>query len=200
MVLLSRVISGVVLALGIIGILVYTPWWALGLVVAAALIIASSEYMNMARPDAPQADRILLMVACMLNVVWPLLNQWHPSIHFGVTFALGFGLLSIARLARPMPIDTSLQRLSVDAFGYVYLSATFPFVFQLRLLPDGGWLLLFVMAITFSADTGAYFAGRFLGRHKLYPTVSPKKTIEGALGGMAAAVGVAFLCQSQFLA
>ena len=196
--MLSRVISGLVLAIGIISILVYTPWWALGLVVAIALILGAGEYMKMARPDAPGLDRIMLTVACGLNVLWPLLNQWKPSIHFGVTFAIGFGIISIVRLARPLPIETSLNRLSADAFGYVYLSATFPFVLQLRLFPEGGWLLLFVMAITFSADTGAYFAGRFLGRHKLYPAVSPKKTIEGAIGGMAAAVGVAFLCQSQF--
>jgi phosphatidate cytidylyltransferase len=49
------------------------------------------------------------------------------------------------------------------------------------------------MAITFGADTGAYFAGRLFGRHKLYEKVSPKKTIEGAVGGLAAGIGFAFL-------
>jgi phosphatidate cytidylyltransferase len=47
------------------------------------------------------------------------------------------------------------------------------------------------MAITFGQDTGAYFAGRFLGRHKLYEKISPKKTIEGAVGGLVTAVGFA---------
>ena len=40
--------------------------------------------------------------------------------------------------------------------------------------------------MTFGNDTGAYFAGRALGRHKLYPAVSPSKTVEGAVGGMVA--------------
>jgi phosphatidate cytidylyltransferase len=55
-----------------------------------------------------------------------------------------------------------------------------------------------VMAITFGADTGAYFAGRFLGRHKLYEKISPKKTIEGAVGGVATGILAAYIAQSFF--
>jgi len=47
---------------------------------------------------------------------------------------------------------------------------------------------VFVLVVVWAGDTGAYFAGRFLGKHKLYEAVSPKKTIEGAIGGLAAAV------------
>jgi phosphatidate cytidylyltransferase len=50
-----------------------------------------------------------------------------------------------------------------------------------------------VRVITWFGDTGAYFAGRFLGKHKLFERVSPKKTWEGAIGGMVAAVGGAVL-------
>ena len=46
------------------------------------------------------------------------------------------------------------------------------------------------IAVTFGNDTGAYFAGRAFGRHKLYPTISPAKTVEGAVGGLVAGVGV----------
>ena len=42
--------------------------------------------------------------------------------------------------------------------------------------------------LSWFSDTGAYFAGRFLGKHKLYEAVSPKKTVEGALGGLAGSV------------
>ncbi len=57
------------------------------------------------------------------------------------------------------------------------------------------WVLLAV-AVTFGNDTGAYFAGRTLGRHKLYPKVSPAKSVEGAVGGMAASVGIMFLLKA----
>ncbi|MEZ4465465.1 MAG: phosphatidate cytidylyltransferase [bacterium] len=63
---------------------------------------------------------------------------------------------------------------------------------------EGGWVVVLVMAITFGGDIGGYFAGRFLGRHKLYPTVSPKKTVEGAVGGLALGVGGALLARATF--
>ena len=73
-----------------------------------------------------------------------------------------------------------------------------PLILSLRTLPNGGWWVLLSMIVTFSSDTGGYFAGRFLGRNKLYPTVSPKKTIEGAVGGILAAIGGTYLV-SQYV-
>ncbi len=63
----------------------------------------------------------------------------------------------------------------------------------------GEYLTLFMMITVWVSDTGAYFSGRFFGRHKLNPEVSPKKTWEGAVGGTLLAVGAAVLMQHLFL-
>src|SRR6202044_2759789 len=55
------------------------------------------------------------------------------------------------------------------------------------------------IGLAWFADTGAYFAGRFLGKHKLYEAVSPKKTVEGAIGGLIASVVWALLGSFFFL-
>lgn len=60
-----------------------------------------------------------------------------------------------------------------------------------------GWLLLAVL-VTWLADTGAYLVGRSFGRHKLMPRVSPNKTVEGAVGGLAASAITAVLCAWAF--
>lgn len=59
--------------------------------------------------------------------------------------------------------------------------------------PGAAWVFL-VLAITFLQDTAAYFVGRSWGRHKMAPTLSPKKTWEGAAGGMAGAVAASLIC------
>ncbi|MBQ1956043.1 MAG: phosphatidate cytidylyltransferase [Clostridia bacterium] len=50
--------------------------------------------------------------------------------------------------------------------------------------PNGKYLILFPLAIAWLSDTGGYFVGRFFGRHKLCPKISPKKTVEGGIGGV----------------
>lgn len=60
-----------------------------------------------------------------------------------------------------------------------------------------GWLLLAIL-VTWLTDTGAFVVGRSFGRHKLLPRVSPNKTIEGGLGGLAAAVLTAIVCVQAF--
>src|SRR5918997_3016867 len=52
--------------------------------------------------------------------------------------------------------------------------------------PDGRYLVLVAVVGPWMSDTGAYFAGRFFGRHLLFPNLSPKKTVEGGIGGLLA--------------
>jgi phosphatidate cytidylyltransferase len=67
-----------------------------------------------------------------------------------------------------------------------------------RDVADGAFWVFVAVAVTFANDTGAYFAGRALGRHKLYPAISPAKTVEGWAGGLVASVGVVFLARATF--
>jgi phosphatidate cytidylyltransferase len=72
--------------------------------------------------------------------------------------------------------------------GLIYPIGLFSFWILLRNSTDGRFWMIFGLACTFIADGGAYFAGKFLGRHKLSPRLSPKKTVEGLLGGIAASI------------
>jgi phosphatidate cytidylyltransferase len=197
--MLTRVTSGLLLAGGIVAVLVLTPWWGMGLVVAVALLLCATEYQRMARPDAPGIERVIFVVSCAAITAYPVIAKWWPNYTHGMAFLIGFNILAITRLARPDPVESSLQRLGLDLAGLVYLGATFPIVLVLRGEgSEGGFLLLMVMVVAFSSDTGGYFAGRFLGRHKLYPKISPKKTIEGAIGGIAMAIGGMFVARAYF--
>ena len=71
----------------------------------------------------------------------------------------------------------------VTSVGAIYIGLMMGQALALRLLPDGLWWLLFGVLVTWMNDTAAYFTGSTLGRHKLWPRLSPKKSWEGTLGG-----------------
>ena len=162
-------------------------------------------------PDIRRSDRWLGSAAVIALVVSPAL---HPH---GAT--LVFVLATIAALmwclARPEDLPAAARRAMafILTLGYVGMLASC--LTAIAIFPDPGTracitppvgtfafgpaAVLTLLVIVFAGDTGAYFAGRGLGRHKLYPLVSPKKTVEGAIGGLIASVGGAALCASLFV-
>jgi phosphatidate cytidylyltransferase len=91
--------------------------------------------------------------------------------------------------------------------GILYVGMLSSYFFLLRDLPrkvgrpegDGGWFLLSVFIITWVCDTGAFAVGVLWGKHRLLPRVSPKKSVEGALGGLIWALLAAWLLGSVLL-
>ncbi len=72
-------------------------------------------------------------------------------------------------------------------FGIVYVAVSLSFIYQTRNLKDGQFYVWLIFICSWGCDTMAYVAGRLFGRHKMAPVLSPKKTIEGAVGGVAGA-------------
>lgn len=206
--MLTRILSGLVMAAGIIAILIHTPPTGLLAVVIFALAVGSHEWQTITHPEAGLPDRIAFHLAVALVALHPAITRYVlPTYDQNLALCLGLSILALTRLFRPDPIESSVRRLSADVLGLLYIGLTFPLIFALRSFgvdptgagPDhGGFAVLMVMAITFGGDTGAYFAGRTLGRHKLYEKISPKKTIEGAVGGVATGILAAFIARAFF--
>jgi phosphatidate cytidylyltransferase len=92
---------------------------------------------------------------------------------------VGFGAASAARAG---------AGLGLTLLGAFYVGALFPYFALVRNRSGGISTLILVLLLVMASDTGAYFTGVWLGRTKLAPRVSPKKTVEGAVGGLAACV------------
>ena len=102
-------------------------------------------------------------------------------------------------LYRHGDLRLATSQVGLILLGVLYVGFFIPHVALLREQPEGWRWVLFTVYTAMGSDSGAYFAGRAWGRRKLLPAVSPSKTVEGALGGLAGAVVIALLCRAAFM-
>jgi len=171
-------------------VLVALPWIAFaiaiavagGIVFAIAMIVIGvvclREYVAMTEASRPLPIPAYLAVAALIL-----------AAHFGTAFnvlmilAASFPLLFVfgARSQQRESVTTSI---GVTLLGIVWIGIPLVHAVLLRDLPDhGAGLLVDVLVGTFVADTAAYATGRMFGSHKIAPSISPNKTIEGLIGG-----------------
>ncbi|SNB46391.1 phosphatidate cytidylyltransferase [Geobacter sp. DSM 9736] len=105
------------------------------------------------------------------------------------------GLLFLFRFREMKAVAGEISFL---ATGFLYVPLLLCHFILLRLLPLGTSWIFLLLVIVMAGDTFAYYVGSSFGRHKLYPAVSPNKSIEGALGGVAGSLTGALICKATF--
>lgn len=133
-----------------------------------------------------------LSLSCLLAAAlwsWPM-----PDIVFLVVL-----LALILPLIVRQDLSHSVTDSAVLLLGALYLGLALGYMVRLRSMPQGDMLIFFLFLVTWAGDTGAYYAGTLFGRHKLAPRISPKKSVEGLVGGLALAVLVAVAAKLWFL-
>lgn len=90
------------------------------------------------------------------------------------------------------------EQITVAFFGLFYVGVMFSYVYQVRCMPDGEFLVWLILLSSWGCDTCAYCVGMLLGKHKLAPVLSPKKSVEGAIGGVAGAALLGFIFGTIF--
>jgi phosphatidate cytidylyltransferase len=175
-----------VLALPLVLGLVYLGGWALlGLALAAGLL-AVHEYAELVRPLRPLVLAAYLGAGGMLvgaslgGVRWLLAGLL-------VTVLLAFVLQGLAGTSQPATVAVGSTVL-----GTAWIGLGLGHLLLIRELEHGVLAVFTVLLAVFAADTFAFFGGRLVGRHRMAPVMSPRKTWEGFVAGTAAAVAVAF--------
>lgn len=115
-----------------------------------------------------------------------LVDSTGATLSASIVVAL-IGVL-LGTLATAEDMQASVVGASQILFAALYGGLLLPHLIWLRALDYGPGLVFFVLATAMASDAGGYFAGRSLGKRKLWPTVSPNKTVEGAIGSVLSAV------------
>lgn len=160
------------------------------LVLAAFSIVGMWEYIGLAQAKKLRPAKMILLSAASSTITAFSVAVFFP--HFArlpvVFLALALVVLFFWRFKDPAQ---SLTHIAIDFFALIYIAV--PLGLMLGVLypngygSDGRWWLVYLLVVTKVTDAGAYFIGQLWGRHAL-SKLSPKKTIEGAAGGIACAL------------
>jgi phosphatidate cytidylyltransferase len=213
---LARRVSFGVVAAPIAVAIVVQGGASLAALLAIASAIAAWEFFRMARATGltPLDDAGIVIAGLTPLVVHArYLHLYDPDTSIGVVSLASIAMLLVLSLAIWLRGTTGkpIGAVSATVFGAAYTGGMLAFAYAIRYheyafapasvtlggwtfnIASGGLLLLLPVLATWASDTGAYAVGRTIGRHKLIPSVSPGKTIEGTIGGLAASVLVSWL-------
>jgi len=198
-VLKSRIITGLVLAAGLIAVCYLLPltWYALFFWIVGAL--GAYEYSALAGMVRP-LSRYLYVIAFsgLIALTW-----WQPMLmQAGLWFGVGIWMLALVSvLAYPGSARFIRHGWVTAGAGLLICWAAWIALVVIRDAPSGSHWIVWLLVLVGGADVGAFFAGRSFGHTKLAPAVSPGKTWEGLWGGMAMAslmCGVILLLMGRF--
>ncbi len=134
----------------------------------------------MSLPAERRAEAYAAIAVGGLLTLVPILNAAAtlPALTLATFFFTGWFLL------RFRDLQSVIQHLALVFLGFLYLPLLFGHLSLLHGLPHGKEWIFLVLFIVMSGDSAAYFTGINFGRRKLYPAISPNKSIEGAIGGL----------------
>lgn len=173
----QRVITGLLLAIGAIAAL-FAGGLVLNVLVGIVCLLGIKEVLDVCQKDCiPKTVKVYCFVAgLMMYLCYP--NQLLLPSHVFMLFILGLYICVV--LFEHFKVEDAFMLISMLVLVITGIRGIYTITNQ-----HGYLSMLYVALATFGCDTGAYFAGYFFGKHKLIERISPKKTIEGSIGGMA---------------
>ncbi len=174
-------------------------WWAF---VAVQTTLGLSEFWSLMRRKGLAPYRTIGHLAGLGVLWWALRPHW-PHVDFLVTAVM---LLTLAFELRRPEARQRVEDMAVTLFGVLYVGWLSAHFVMLRELPwragteygDGARYVLLAFFVTWSCDTGAYAFGRMFGRVRPWVAISPRKSVEGAAGGLGMAVVAAVIARVWF--
>ena len=199
---MKRVLTALALVPVLIVVIGYAPPFCFLLLVAAAAALALEEFFVLATRSGLEIFRILghSCSVLLLGIFWALpTNPWVALLVLVLSCLLFFTV----GLRRGDRLPTVLPGVAATTLGLIYVSVTLGLMVLMQRSetacgPGKAWIF-FLLVVVWFGDTAAYYIGHALGRHPLAPRISPRKTIEGCLGGFFGNLAAAILAKQILL-
>jgi phosphatidate cytidylyltransferase len=172
------------------------PRVILFLIVLVATFFGLREFYGLALPQSKGAERVVgigLGLALTAAIFWADLDM--PSVYLVLLLLF----LSLLFMVTSRDLSTAVSKMGITLFGILYIAFLLSYVLLIRNMASGNRWTLFLIVTVWGGDIFAFGIGSQMGRHKLYPKISPKKTVEGLLGALLGSVLFGLLFRTLFL-
>lgn len=195
--LVKRSLSGIIYVALIVACVILGGWWFNALLLLFT-ILGVVEFHSLVDKSVSKKTSVVPLVTDLLASVALVLGM-----SYSLAFLAIFILCLIVRLIAQLYIheDAPLVRLAYSYMGVFYIAlplGLLGFIMEMLGEDSAKALLLTMFVMIWLNDTGAFLVGSSMGRHKLFPSVSPKKSWEGAIGGVIFSIGAAFVVKYCF--
>lgn len=193
---MKRILTALVF-LPIFYLVVLLPPFAYFLLLAGTLILAVREVSVLAGKSGYRFPPLIADLFC-LAILYAFLVPWLQPMWI---IAAALLLLPLMILTKPPPLARAVLSTGILLLTVMVLGVLIGFQMQIRLLEEqlGQHLVFFFFLVVWTGDTAAFYVGSSLGKHPLLPGISPKKTIEGSIGGILASMAAGALAAGFFL-
>jgi phosphatidate cytidylyltransferase len=182
----SRIAVALVLLPVVLGVVWLGGWWLFALALGGG-VMAIHELYVMGRGLRP------IVLGGFIGLVAVLLGAQLGGLPWLLGGVVATLLASFVVFGFSDARPSATAAISLTLLGVVWIGGGLAFLLLLRDIPGDGRLLVFAVLLTvFADDTAAFFVGRTIGRHKMAPRISPKKSWEGFVGGTLAAMATSF--------
>ena len=190
----KRVLTAVALMAPVIALVLWAPTWLYLAGVLPFGLLALWEYLELAARAGSAPARWPVYVAGL--ALWAV-AAYRPGQLLAVLVGGCLLSLTVSFLGR-RKMEEIFWLASASVFALVYVAMPFALVLDLRSLPEGRALVLYVLVVVWLGDTAAYFVGRAFGKTKLAPAISPGKTLEGAIASAFAGIALGHFFFAQW--
>ncbi|WP_017185272.1 phosphatidate cytidylyltransferase [Alkalibacillus haloalkaliphilus] len=185
----------------VIGLIIFVPFivfggWPFALLVAVLATMGLNELFrmnNISTFSFPAVLSFMLLWIFYIDLFITPIFSYIPLQHFELFFIFIFSLLIYTVVVKN---EKTYHDLSFILLSLFYVGVGFAYFIETRYV--GIEYIFFVLLIIWLTDSGAYFFGKYMGKRKLWPEISPKKTIAGFVGGVLSAIVVAIIFQLIF--
>lgn len=195
---ITRAISALIAVAGCFALYHYLHASGLKVLTIIAVVLGSRELIQILfKPEESKSLKVIFYLFSLCVYSLSTLHPNHAAIFFAF-FSICFCLVSLLTFRKLGNLTYLSQTQAKGVMGFFYIGLLPSFAAQILDIRNGVYWFITLLVIVFAGDICAYIVGVLFGRHKIMPTVSPKKSVEGAIGGLVGSIVAGAVCL-QFL-